>query len=178
MGFTLYALSMPRRTSQRCFNVWERVLCQRWRLEKAWSRDRKQDFLMKNCLSCGAENREQAQFCGHCGRSFPTDALEQARGQRQLTEKHLNVAGWLTVIDAVVGVPLWIIESALSMSEYAGIRASGTFLSLISLGLLVYILSTFKQLLNSLFNFHGTDTLILVLIWASIISTVLSVSRS
>ena len=32
---------------------------------------------MKPCVNCGGQNRDQAQFCGHCGHSFPLPAMEQ-----------------------------------------------------------------------------------------------------
>src|SRR5262245_28333773 len=32
---------------------------------------------MKYCIHCGKENREEARFCGHCGRQFTTDNSRQ-----------------------------------------------------------------------------------------------------
>src|SRR5262245_5112408 len=32
---------------------------------------------MKHCTHCGGENRDQARFCGHCGKPFTTDAPRQ-----------------------------------------------------------------------------------------------------
>jgi len=44
---------------------------------------------MKPCADCGGQNRDQAQFCGHCGHSFPLLAAEY--GGTILEEK-----GWRT----------------------------------------------------------------------------------
>lgn len=33
---------------------------------------------MKPCLDCGGQNRDQARFCGHCGRPFPLPAADLA----------------------------------------------------------------------------------------------------
>jgi hypothetical protein len=52
-------------------------------------------YLMKYCMQCGKENREQARFCGHCGRPFtvgvprqidsPANTVQQASPPRTPT---------------------------------------------------------------------------------------------
>jgi len=39
---------------------------------------------MNSCPNCGGENREQARFCGHCGKPLPTHHPKQ---EEQLTEE-------------------------------------------------------------------------------------------
>src|SRR5260221_11873487 len=47
---------------------------------------------MKSCLHCNGENRDQAQFCGHCGHPFsflteaPTETASVAKERKTDTE--------------------------------------------------------------------------------------------
>lgn len=133
---------------------------------------------MKPCPYCKGVNPDEARFCGHCGGSLTIDvpSPDSVSGQRQsLSRKQLDVAGWLSVISAVVAIPLIGISVAL---EEGGVvsRTINNLLTILDVGLFVYIFSIFKQLLSTLFNFHAIDSLILLLIWANIIASALSVS--
>ena len=83
---------------------------------------------MKPCVDCGGQNRDQARFCGHCGRPFPLSAVELAGATlgeegRRTNEREYAVrtprvsfgAGVLVGIALIVlGQALWV--KALSSS--------------------------------------------------------------
>jgi hypothetical protein len=64
----------------------------------------------------------------------------------------------------------WFLES----KEGAGAKISQAILTIVSLGLFLYILSSLKKLLNSRFRFHDVDIYISLLIWGNIILSILS----
>jgi hypothetical protein len=39
---------------------------------------------MKPCTHCGGQNREEARFCGHCGRPFPSEPHSQPASERSI----------------------------------------------------------------------------------------------
>src|SRR5438477_3165852 len=140
----------------------------------------------KLCHVCGKSNREQARFCGHCGQPFREEkdfatatsstsyTLPYHTVRRQdkekvmpITREQLNLAGWCSVISAVVTIPMIIISLILTEDEGIVNWTVGAALTLTSLGLFVYVFGTFKKLLNSHFGFGDADTLISVLIWAN-----------
>ncbi len=67
---------------------------------------------MKLCTHCGGQNRDQARFCGHCGRLFGEQPLQESTPQpSQETRKPLfgtkiyavlATLGWLTLFTPFV----------------------------------------------------------------------------
>src|SRR5437867_4436940 len=67
---------------------------------------------MKLCTYCGGQNRDQARFCGHCGRLFSGQPLQESTPQpSQETRKPLfgtkiyavlAALGWLTLFTPFV----------------------------------------------------------------------------
>jgi hypothetical protein len=80
------------------------------------------------------------------------------------------LAGWLAITAAVILVP----EIGLSLlldkisATYPGVKVLLAWLNIIGLAISVYILYMFRDLLNERYNFHGTDTLIMILIWTNV----------
>lgn len=114
-----------------------------------------------------------------------------------MTKIQLNLAGWLSIILALTYVPILIITVLMTVQGFEqGIKqareqASGRateqttvqnpdvlrlnlMFSLVCLGLFVYIMIQLKILLNSRFQFHDVDTIILILIALLIVSTIVS----
>jgi hypothetical protein len=91
-----------------------------------------------------------------------------------ITREQLNLAGWCSVISAVVTIPIVVISLILAEDEDIVSQTVVISLTLIGNGLFVYEFVVFKKLLNFHFGFGDADTLISVLIWANIIGSVIS----
>lgn len=92
-----------------------------------------------------------------------------------ITKERLNVAGWLSITNAVVTIPLVVISVFLVAIGGAGGKIIQAALTLASLGLFVYIFWSLRNLLNSRFQFHDVDTYISALIWGNVVISILSV---
>lgn len=94
-----------------------------------------------------------------------------------LNEKNLNLAGWLSVVSAVLALPVLIISFISGILE----DKSATLLyleALLNTGyvvLYVYILIMFRRLLNEKSAFHDVDKYFTFLIWINISITVISI---
>ncbi len=94
-----------------------------------------------------------------------------------LNEKNLNLAGWLSVVTAVLSFPLLAISFISGMAE----DKSASLLYLEALfntgyvAIYVYIFITFKRLLNQKAGFYDVDKYITFLIWINIIITAVSI---
>jgi len=94
-----------------------------------------------------------------------------------LNEKNLSLAGWFSVVSAVITLPLIIIGFISGMSENKS--AALLYLeALFSTGyvvIYVYIFTILKRLLNEKVAFHDVDKYITFLIWINVAITVFSV---
>ena len=75
---------------------------------------------MKPCQDCGGQNRDQARFCGHCGRSFPLPAMDLAattsgaEGERTDEGKyHVGRPRVSFRVGVVVGIALTVLGQVL-----------------------------------------------------------------
>jgi len=59
--------------------------------------------------------------------------------------------------------------------EGTGAKLSQAILTIVSLGLFIYIVSSLKKLINSRFQFHDVDIYISLLIWGNLILCILSI---
>ena len=59
--------------------------------------------------------------------------------------------------------------------EGTGAKLSQAILTIVSLGLFIYIVSSLKKLINSRFQFHDVDIYISLLIWGNVILCILSI---
>ncbi len=94
-----------------------------------------------------------------------------------LTEKNLNLAGWIAIASAVLAIPLVAlgIMSGVAEDEGVAMLLLETILSMGALILYVYILIMLRRLLNEMANFNKVDKYITLLIWFNVIVTVISV---
>jgi hypothetical protein len=85
-----------------------------------------------------------------------------------------KTAGWLSIANAVLTVPTialgFLLEYVARSSPVVNILQ--ILLSILFCALGVYILYVFKDLLNTRYQFHIADNLILTLIWINIIFTI------
>lgn len=78
----------------------------------------------------------------------------------------MNVAGACSIVSASLAIPMFIIYVVFDKHN-GGLEHLETALDLIGLGLLIYMLLSFKRLLNEQFHFYDVDKLIDLLIYGS-----------
>lgn len=91
--------------------------------------------------------------------------------EEKMNSKKYKTAGWLSIANAVLTVPtialgflfVYVARSSLVVNVLQ------ILLSILFCALGVYILYVFKDLLNTRYQFHSADNLILALIWINII---------
>lgn len=92
-----------------------------------------------------------------------------------VSPQRLNLAGWLSVTNAVVSIPIMILSVVLGVASEQGgasgfgARAATVFLTIVSTGLFVYIFSTLRALLEERYTFHETSALITIMIGVSVV---------
>jgi hypothetical protein len=91
-----------------------------------------------------------------------------------ITERQLHLAGWLSITNAIFAIPSIIMSWFLDTVEGMGPKLSQAILTVVGLGLFLYIISSLKKLLNSRFQFHDVDIYISLLIWGNIVLAILS----
>jgi hypothetical protein len=91
-----------------------------------------------------------------------------------ITKEKLNLAGWLSITNALFAIPSiamsWFLDSMDGISP----AISQAILTIVSLGLFLYIISYLRKLLNIRFQFHGVDIYISLLIWGNVALAALS----
>jgi hypothetical protein len=85
-----------------------------------------------------------------------------------MTKEKLQRAGWISITNALFTVPAVAMSFYLESMEGAEARFAQAVLIVASLGLFVYILSSFRQLLNLRFRFHDVDIYISYLLWGNL----------
>jgi hypothetical protein len=98
--------------------------------------------------------------------------------KHMLNEKNLNLAGWLSVVAAVVTFPVLVMSFVSGMAEeknsvFTYLEAA---LDIGYLVLYVYIFVMFRRLLNEKASFHDADPYITFLIWINVAITLVSVA--
>ncbi len=83
-------------------------------------------------------------------------------------DDRFRVAGWVSITNAIFTIPATILSYSLGSREDPGARLAEGILLLVSLGLFLYILLSFKRLLNVRFRFHDVDVYISYLIWGNV----------
>ena len=91
-----------------------------------------------------------------------------------ITKEQLNLAGWLSITDAIFAIPSIAMAWFLDTIEGTGAKLSQAILTLVSLGLFLYIISSLKKLLNSRFQFHEANIFISLLIWGNAVLAAVS----
>jgi len=91
-----------------------------------------------------------------------------------ITKEQLNLAGWLSITNALFAIPSIAMSWFLDSMDGIGPVISQAILTIVSLGLFLYIISYLRKLLNIRFQFHGVDIYISLLIWGNVALATLS----
>ena len=91
-----------------------------------------------------------------------------------ITERQLHLAGWLSITNAIFAIPSIIMSWFLDTGEGMGPKLSQAILTLVSLGLFLYVIIFLRKLLNYRFQFHEVDIYISLLIWGNVILEIFS----
>jgi hypothetical protein len=91
-----------------------------------------------------------------------------------LTKGQLNLAGWLSIANALFAIPSIAMSWFMDTIGGTGAKLSQALLTVVGLGLFLYIISSLKKLLNLRFQFHDVDIYISLLIWGNVILVALS----
>ncbi len=83
--------------------------------------------------------------------------------------QRLTIAGWLSIVNAVITLPLFVFSLVLDALGGPAAKALSVLLTIATTALFIYVFTTLKDLLHARFDFHDTDTLISVLIMASVV---------
>ncbi len=91
-----------------------------------------------------------------------------------ITKGQLNLAAWLSIVNAVISLPFMAMSMYLGNMGGIGPWLLQAGLSLIGLGLFIYVLLSLRRLLNSRFQFHDADIYITLLIWVEVVLVLLN----
>ncbi len=91
-----------------------------------------------------------------------------------ITKGQLNLAGWLCIANALFAIPSIAMSWFLETIGDSGAKLSQAMLTVVGLGLFLYIISSLRKLLNFRFQFHEVDIYISLLIWGNVILAALS----
>jgi len=91
-----------------------------------------------------------------------------------MTKGQLTLAGWLSMTSAIFSIPSIAMSWFLEEMGGEGAKLSQAILTLVSLGLFLYVIISLKKLLNYRFKFHQVDIYISLLIWGNVILSALS----
>ena len=92
-----------------------------------------------------------------------------------ITKEKLNLAGWLSITNALFAIPSIAMSWFLDSMDGIGPIISQAILTMVSLGLFLYIISSLRKLLNIRFEFHDVDIYISMLIWGNVALAALSI---
>lgn len=91
-----------------------------------------------------------------------------------LTKEQLNLAGWASITNALFAIPSIAMSWFLDSMDGIGPVISQAILTIVSLGLFLYIISYLRKLLHIRFQFHDVDIFISLLIWGNVILSIFS----
>ncbi|MBM4307711.1 MAG: hypothetical protein FJ123_13360 [Deltaproteobacteria bacterium] len=91
-----------------------------------------------------------------------------------MTKGQLTLAGWLSMTSAVFAIPSIVMSWLLDEMGGTGAKLSQAILTLVSLGLFLYVIIALRKLLNYRFKFHQVDIYISLLIWGNLVLAVFS----
>jgi hypothetical protein len=91
-----------------------------------------------------------------------------------VTKKQLDLAGWCSITNALIAIPSLAMSWFLETVKGIGPMLSQAILTVVGLGLFLYVIYSFRRLLNGRFKFHDVDIYISLMIWGNIVLAVLS----
>jgi hypothetical protein len=91
-----------------------------------------------------------------------------------VTRKQLDFAGWCSITNALIAIPSLAMSWFLETVKGIGPRLSQAILTVVGLGLFLYVIYSLRKLLNGRFKFHDVDTTISLMIWGNVVLAVLT----
>jgi len=91
-----------------------------------------------------------------------------------ITRKQLDLAGWCSITNALIAIPSLAMSWFLDTIKGIEPGLSQAIITVVGLGLFLYVISSFKKLLNIRFKFHDVDIYISLMIWGNILLAILS----
>ena len=91
-----------------------------------------------------------------------------------LTRGQLDFAGWCSITNALIAIPSLAMSWFLEAAKGIGPGLSQAILTVVGLGLFLYVIYSLRKLLNGRFKFHDVDTYISLMIWGNIVLAAIS----
>ena len=91
-----------------------------------------------------------------------------------ITKKQMDLAGWCSITNALIAIPSLAMSWYLETVKGIGPRLSQALLTVVGLGLFLYVIYSFRRLLNGRFKFHEVDIYISLMIWGNVVLAVTS----
>jgi len=93
----------------------------------------------------------------------------------EITKGEFRIAAWLSIINAVLTVPVYFLGVISYFGNHPGIKAIYAILMVIALILLIAVFLALQKALNVLYNFHDVDTYISAFLVLNAIATVIDI---
>jgi len=94
---------------------------------------------------------------------------------RTLADSHLRLAGWLSILSAIITLPLFVLAIASIEERSSGLALFSTLLLIFHTGIYCYVYLTFRDFLHAHFSFSAIDKQIAVIVGVSIAAAVIHV---
>lgn len=91
-----------------------------------------------------------------------------------ITKKRLDVAGWCSITNALIAIPSLAMSWFLDTVKGIGPGLSQAILTVVGLGLFLYVIYSLRRLLNGRFKFYDVDIYISLMIWGNIVLAIIS----
>ena len=95
-------------------------------------------------------------------------------GVMGITRRQLDRAGWCSITNALIAIPSLAMSWFLETVKGIGPGLSQAILTVVGLGLFLYVIYSLRRLLNGRFKFHDVDIYISLMIWGNVLLAVLS----
>ena len=91
-----------------------------------------------------------------------------------MTKKQLDLAGWCSITNALIAIPSLAMSWFLETVKGIGPRFSQAILTVVGLGLFLYVIYSLRRLLNGRFKFYEVDIYISLMIWGNVVLAIIS----
>lgn len=91
-----------------------------------------------------------------------------------ITKKRLDLAGWCSITNALLAIPSLAMSWFLDTVKGIGPGLSQAILTVVGLGLFLYVIYSLRRLLNGRFKFYDVDIYISFMIWGNIVLAIIS----
>ena len=91
-----------------------------------------------------------------------------------ITKKRLDLAGWCSITNALIAIPSLAMSWFMDTVKGIGPKFSQAILTVVGLGLFLYVIYSLRRLLNGRFKFYDVDIYISLMIWGNIVLAIIS----